>query len=94
MALCDTSDLEISDWLNVRPAICRITELGSGWESELLTNRAANHIRRETHLPIPSGSQIHFETASRNLAISDLELTASAIILILYQKIGHAKIEN
>ena len=82
MAFYDTAEIEISDWLDARPEIRRSSELGHGWVPELLTSRIANRSQRGLNLSIPSAQQINFETASHNLALPDLVITAAVIIFI------------
>ena len=82
MAFFDTTEIEISDWLNARPEIRRLSDLGSGCESEWLLNHIDNHSSRGLNLSNPSEQQIDFETASQDLALPDLVLTAAVVILI------------
>ena len=87
-AFYDTAEIEISDWLNDRPEIRRISDIGSGWESRLLTNRISNHSERGLNLSIPSGVKINFATSPHDFILPDLVLTDAVIIIINRRTMG------
>ena len=62
MASVDSTDIEISEWLDDHPEVTRIIDAPIGPTEEIDSQRLNNHVERPIRLSSPSGKQIRFES--------------------------------
>ena len=83
IAFVDSTDIDISEWLDDHPAVTRIIDAPLGSIEEIISIRLNNHVERSLLFSSPSEQQIRFETPVQQLGLHGTLVSAVLLQFIL-----------